>query len=137
MEYVEGSTLRDVVKARNLAPEQALAIVPHLCDALQYAHDKGVVHRDIKPENILMSVDGSVKIADFGLSRILGNESQQHSLTGTHQVMGTPRYMAPEQLEGAHGVDHRADIYSMGVGHLRDAHRRTAHWAVRSTVDES
>ena len=115
MEYVEGSTLRDVVKARELAPEHALAIVPHLCDALQYAHDKGVVHRDIKPENILMSVDGSVKIADFGLSRILGSESQQDPLTATHQVMGTPRYMAPEQLEGSHGVDHRADIYSLGV----------------------
>jgi eukaryotic-like serine/threonine-protein kinase len=115
MEYVEGSTLRDAVKARQLAPEHALAIVPHLCDALQYAHDKGVVHRDIKPENILMSVDGSVKIADFGLSRILGNESQQDQLTATHQVMGTPRYMAPEQLEGTHGVDHRADIYSLGV----------------------
>ncbi len=115
MEYVEGSTLRDVVSARELAPEQALAIVPHLCDALQYAHDKGVVHRDIKPENILMSVDGSVKIADFGLSRILGSENQQASLTETHQVMGTPRYMAPEQLEGTHNVDHRADIYSLGV----------------------
>ncbi len=115
MEYVEGSTLRDVMKARQLAPEHALAIVPHLCDGLQYAHDKGVVHRDIKPENILMSVDGSVKIADFGLSRILGNESQQDLLTATHQVMGTPRYMAPEQLEGAHSVDHRADIYSLGV----------------------
>jgi len=115
MEYVEGSTLRDVVKSRELAPEHALAIVPYLCDALQYAHDKGVVHRDIKPENILMSVDGSVKIADFGLSRILGNESQQYSLTATHQVMGTPRYMAPEQLEGTHSVDHRADIYSLGV----------------------
>lgn len=115
MEYVEGSTLRDVVKAGELSPEHALAIVPHLCDALQYAHDQSVVHRDIKPENILMSVDGSVKIADFGLSRILGSESPQDSLTGTHQVMGTPRYMAPEQLEGTHNVDHRADIYSLGV----------------------
>lgn len=115
MEFVDGSTLRDVVKAGQLAPEHALAIVPHLCDALQYAHDKGVVHRDIKPENILMAADGSVKIADFGLSRILGNESQQDLLTGTHQVMGTPRYMAPEQFEGFHGVDHRADIYSLGV----------------------
>lgn len=115
MEFVEGSTLRDVVKSRQLAPEHALAIVPHLCDALQYAHDKGIVHRDIKPENILMSVDGSVKIADFGLSRLLGNEDQQHSLTATHQIMGTPRYMAPEQLEDTHSVDHRADIYSLGV----------------------
>ncbi|MFT5302083.1 MAG: hypothetical protein ACI814_002897, partial [Mariniblastus sp.] len=104
-----------VVETRQLAPEHALAIVPHLCDALQYAHDKGVVHRDIKPENILMAADGSVKIADFGLSRILGNENQQDLLTGTHQVMGTPRYMAPEQFEGSHGVDHRADIYSLGV----------------------
>ncbi|TWT80361.1 Serine/threonine-protein kinase PknB [Planctomycetes bacterium CA13] len=115
MEFVDGSTLREVVRAGQLAPEHALAIVPHLCDALQYAHDKGVVHRDIKPENILIAADGSVKIADFGLSRILGNESQQEMLTGTHQVMGTPRYMAPEQMEGSHGVDHRADIYSLGV----------------------
>ena len=115
MEYVDGSNLREIVEARQLTPEHALTIVPHLCDALQYAHDKGVVHRDIKPDNILMAVDGSVKIADFGLSRILGNESQKDLLTGTHQVMGTPRYMAPEQLEGSHDVDHRADIYSLGV----------------------
>ncbi|MBB3204871.1 serine/threonine-protein kinase [Rhodopirellula rubra] len=115
MEFVDGSTLREVVKAGELDPEHALAIVPHLCDALQYAHDKGIVHRDIKPENILIAKDGSVKIADFGLSRILGNDTQQETLTGTHQVMGTPRYMAPEQMEGSHGVDHRADIYSLGV----------------------
>lgn len=115
MEYVEGSNLRDAVRARQLAPEHALAIVPHLCDALQYAHDKNVVHRDIKPENILLATDGSVKIADFGLSRILGNDGQSAVLTRTNQVMGTPRYMAPEQLEGSHRVDHRADIYSLGV----------------------
>ncbi|MCA9192045.1 MAG: serine/threonine protein kinase [Planctomycetales bacterium] len=115
MEYVDGSTLRDIVSASRLSPQHALAIVPHLCDALQYAHDKGVVHRDIKPENILVAKDGTVKIADFGLSRILGNQGQQELLTGTHQIMGTPRYMAPEQLEGSRGVDHRADIYSLGV----------------------
>ena len=84
-------------------------------NALQYAHDQGVVHRDIKPENILLTKEGQVKIADFGLSRLLGSDNQQDLLTGTHQVMGTPRYMAPEQLEGAHRVDHRADIYSLGV----------------------
>jgi serine/threonine-protein kinase len=115
MEYVDGSTLREVVQSGQLKPEQALAIVPPLCDALQYAHDSGVVHRDIKPENILLSRDGQVKIADFGLSRVLGSEGSQDLLTGTHQVMGTPRYMAPEQLEGSHHVDHRADIYSLGV----------------------
>jgi serine/threonine protein kinase len=115
MEFVDGPTLRDVVSARQLSPEHALAIVPHLCDALQFAHDKGVIHRDIKPENILMDRDGSVKIADFGLSRILGNDDQRTVLTGTHQIMGTPRYMAPEQLEGSRSVDHRSDIYSLGV----------------------
>lgn len=115
MEFVDGSTIRDVVRAGQLASEHALSIVPHLCDALQYAHDKQVVHRDIKPENILIALDGTVKIADFGLSRILGNENHEETLTGTHQVMGTLRYMAPEQLEGSHGVDHRADIYSLGV----------------------
>ena len=115
MEYVDGPTLREVVAAGELEPKHALSIVPHLCDALQYAHDQGVVHRDIKPENILMATDGSVKIADFGLSRLLGDEHAPTALTGTHQVMGTPRYMAPEQLEGARGVDHRADIYSLGV----------------------
>lgn len=115
MEFVEGSTLRDVVAGRNLDPEHALAVVPKLCDALQYAHDQNIIHRDIKPENILMSVDGEVKVADFGLSRILGNDAQQHALTATHQVIGTLNYMAPEQLEGSHHVDHRADIYSLGV----------------------
>ena len=115
MEFVDGPTLRDVVSAGQLPSEHALAIVPHLCDALQFAHDKGVIHRDIKPENILMAKDGSVKITDFGLSRILGNETQPTVLTRTHQIMRTPRYMAAEQLEGARSVDPRADIYSLGV----------------------
>lgn len=115
MEFVDGSTLRSVVQAGQLTPKHALAIVPHLCDALQFAHDKGIIHRDIKPENILLARDGTVKIADFGLSRILGGPSQDDFLTGTHQVMGTPRYMAPEHLEGSRNVDHRADIYSLGV----------------------
>lgn len=115
MEFVEGSTLRAVIQAGELNPKHALAIVPHLCDALQYAHDNGVIHRDIKPENILLARDGTVKIADFGLSRLMGSDSTNDSLTGTHQIMGTPRYMAPESLEGSHHVDHRADIYSLGV----------------------
>ena len=115
MEYVDGSTLRDVVLAKELAPDHALKIVPNLCDALQYAHDHGIVHRDIKPENILMAKDGSIKIADFGLSRIVDSDNQAMALTQTHQVLGTPRYMAPEQFEGSRSVDHRADIYSLGV----------------------
>jgi len=114
MEFVDGVNLREALQAGELSPQQALAIVPQICDALQYAHDAGVVHRDIKPENVLLDTQGRVKIADFGLARLLG-QADDASLTGTHQVMGTPRYMAPEQLEGAHTVDHRADIYSLGV----------------------
>ena len=115
MEFVDGPTLRDVISAGQLSPEEALAIVPHLCSALQFAHDNGVVHRDIKPENILLAKDGGVTIADFGLSRMLGDERQSTALTDTHQIMGTLRYMAPEQLAGTRSVDHRADIYSLGV----------------------
>ncbi|GIW97265.1 MAG: hypothetical protein KatS3mg111_0598 [Pirellulaceae bacterium] len=103
MEYVDGPTLRDVMRAGKLTPQQALQIIPQLCDALQYAHDTDIVHRDIKPENILLSSTGAVKIADFGLSRILKSDASGASLTQTHQVMGTPRYMAPEQFESRTG----------------------------------
>lgn len=113
MEYVDGVNLRHAIKTASLAPQDALAIVSQICDALQYAHDAGVVHRDIKPENILLDRRGQVKIADFGLAKLLGRDTDA-SLTHTHQIMGTLRYMAPEQMEG-HLVDHRADIYSLGV----------------------
>ena len=115
MEYVDGANLRQLMRAGDLVPEQALAIVPQICNALQYAHDEGVVHRDIKPENILLDKRGRVKIADFGLAKLTTPSEAECTLTGTHQVMGTLRYMAPEQLEGSHSVDHRADIYSLGV----------------------
>jgi serine/threonine protein kinase len=98
-----------------LAPHEALAIVPQICEALQYAHDVGVVHRDIKPENILLDRKGRVKIADFGLANVLGRPEKSGMLTGSRQVMGTPYYMAPEQIERPQEVDHRADIYSLGV----------------------
>jgi predicted Ser/Thr protein kinase len=115
MEYVDGANLRQVLAAGGMKPEQALAIVPQICDALQYAHDQGVVHRDIKPENILVDKQGRVKIADFGLAKIVGREAQDFTLTGVGEVMGTPAYMAPEQVEHPSEVDHRADIYSLGV----------------------
>ena len=117
MEFVDGLTLRQLLDADTLAPQEALAIVPQICEALQYAHDKGVVHRDIKPENILMDRSGQVKIADFGLAKLVGRKAKDvdFTLTGAGQVMGTPHYMAPEQLEHPQSVDHRADIYSLGV----------------------
>lgn len=115
MEYIDGVNLRQAQRAQRLEPSEALAIVPQICDALQYAHDQGVVHRDIKPENVLLDRSGRVKIADFGLAKLIGRGVDDFTLTGTQQVMGTPRYMAPEQIERPSAVDHRADIYSLGV----------------------
>jgi predicted Ser/Thr protein kinase len=115
MEFVDGVNLRQLQKNARLSPREALQIVPQICDALQYAHDEGVVHRDIKPENVLIDRKGRVKIADFGLAKILGREAQDLRLTGEGQVMGTPNYMAPEQVEHPLDVDHRADIFSLGV----------------------
>lgn len=115
MEYVDGASLRDLIREDKLRPDQCFSIVSQICDALQYAHDEHVVHRDIKPENILVDSRGRVKIADFGLAKLAARSRDDYTLTGTHQVMGTPRYMAPEQMEGSHLVDHRADIYSLGV----------------------
>ncbi len=115
MEYVDGINLRDAIRGKTITAEQALEIVPQICEALQYAHDEGVVHRDIKPENILINQRGQVKIADFGLAKLLDRDPVEYSLTGTHQVLGTRNYMAPEQIEKPESVDHRADIYSLGV----------------------
>jgi hypothetical protein len=115
MEYVDGANLRQLEKAGRLSPREALQVIPQICDALQYAHDEGVVHRDIKPENVLLDRKGRVKIADFGLAKILGMDADQGRLTAEGQVMGTPHYMAPEQIERPLSVDHRADIYSLGV----------------------
>ena len=115
MEFVDGTDLRQVIQAGGLTSEQALAIVPQVCEALHYAHKKGIVHRDIKPENLLLDKEGNVKIADFGLARLLDRPTSAYTLTQADQRMGTPQYMAPEQIEHPHEVDHRADIYSLGV----------------------
>jgi tRNA A-37 threonylcarbamoyl transferase component Bud32 len=114
MEYVDGMNLRQLLNDGTVTPRQALEIVVQICTALQYAHDKGVVHRDIKPENILINKEGQVKIADFGLAKLLGT-APDTALTMSQAAMGTLNYMAPEQRQNAQSVDHRADIYSLGV----------------------
>ena len=115
MEFVDGVNLRQLLQAGRMEPAEAMLLVPQLCDALQYAHDNGIVHRDIKPENVLLSQNGHVKIADFGLAKLVDPARNDVTLTRTRQVMGTLSYMAPEQVERPADVDHRADIYSLGV----------------------
>ena len=115
MEFVDGLNLRQLLKSGGMEPAEAMQMVPQLCDALQYAHDNGIVHRDIKPENVLLSQSGHVKIADFGLAKLANRSANDVNLTRTQQVMGTLNYMAPEQMERPTDVDHRADIYSLGV----------------------
>jgi hypothetical protein len=131
MEFVDGVNLRQLLASGRVSPREALAIVPQICDALQFAHDHGVVHRDIKPENILLDRRGRVKVADFGLVKIAGpaaavSETEGQvvpraenqplpDLTDAGKIMGTPSYMAPEQIDAPAAVDHRADIYALGV----------------------
>jgi serine/threonine protein kinase len=130
MEFVDGMTLRQLLREGLMKPEQALAIVPPICEALQFAHEQGVVHRDIKPENVLLDKQGRVKIADFGIAKIINplsrpadtlspSDGERAGVRGQgltqDQVIGTPHYMAPEQVEKPATVDHRADIYSLGV----------------------
>jgi serine/threonine protein kinase len=126
MEFVDGLTLRQLLQTGKIAPAEALNIVPKICEALQYAHEQGIIHRDIKPENILLDKQGRVKIADFGIAKIMEGrdalprvQADQQvgptNLTEAGQVVGTPHYMAPEQIEKPQTVDHRADIYSLGV----------------------
>ena len=120
MEFVDGVNLRQLMQTKRLTPKEALSIVPPVCEALQCAHDHGIVHRDIKPENLLIDKNGIVKIADFGIAKIVHSSHlapQDEQGASPHEAatmpFGTPDYAAPEQTNGT--ADHRADIYSLGV----------------------
>jgi uncharacterized protein (TIGR03435 family) len=121
MEFVDGLNLRQLLRTRKFTPEEALAIVPPLCEALQFAHDRGIVHRDIKPENLLLDKNGRVKVADFGIAKMLGTDNggkdgvSAASENATQNAVGTPGYSAPEQKSDPQRADSRADIYSLGV----------------------
>lgn len=114
MELVPGINLREMMGAGRLSIKDAARIGTQIARAIDYAHEMKVVHRDLKPENILVDARGHVKIADFGLAGMKGNE-RDIALTATAVAMGTVNYMAPEQRRDAKNVDHRADLYSLGV----------------------
>ncbi len=115
MEYIDGTDVSKMILAQGKLPvEHAMAITAHVCDALAYAHEHGVVHRDIKPANILINMEGAVKVADFGLAR-MNAPGQNGALTQEGTTMGTPDYVAPEVLIIGMQVDGRADLYAVGV----------------------
>ncbi len=116
MEYIDGVNLRQAMQAGTFTPAESLAMVEKICSALKYAHEEGILHRDIKPENVLIDSKGRVKIADFGIAKLVGETGRQDfTLTMRGAVLGSPHYMAPEQFESPGDVDQRADIYSLGV----------------------
>jgi len=111
MECIEGGSLKDKIRSGMLSIDEVVAITLQVAEGLQEAHEKGIVHRDIKSENIIVTTKGKVKIIDFGVAKLL--RGSQHQETG--QRIGTGPYMSPEQLWGEEEVDHRADIWSLGV----------------------
>ncbi len=115
MEFVDGINLREAMKSRSIGPEDALDVVATICRALEFAHSRGVIHRDIKPENILLGEDGCLKVVDFGIAKIVDDSVRTPTLTATRQVLGSLHYLAPEQLESPDQVDHRVDLYALGV----------------------
>src|SRR6516165_2671495 len=110
MELVEGRSLDQVIKSsRSIEPARSVAIITQVLSALGFAHENGIVHRDIKPSNIMVLQDDRVKVADFGIARI---EASEFTIVG--DLLGTPAYMAPEQLSGS-PIDHRTDLFAAGV----------------------
>ncbi len=116
MEWLEGESLSDRIERGVISPTEAIDILDGICDALEAAHEKGIIHRDLKSDNVfLMSARGrmQVKLLDFGLAKLAGNDPRAITKTKTGIVVGTPHYMAPEQARGK-PVDHRTDIYALG-----------------------
>ena len=110
MEYIDGTTLQERISATRLSSPEIIQLGVEIAEGLKYVHDHGVLHRDIKPSNIMLTQDGHVKITDFGLAKI----EIEPGITDTNVIMGTPRYMSPEAVQG-HKVDHRSDLYSFGI----------------------
>ena len=113
MEYVEGRNVHELILDGQVTPEVALPLLSQVCDALSYAHSKGIIHGDIKPSNIVVDGEGNVKLLDFGLARLM--EHEQSDADAEWVPMGTPEYAAPELYERGAVADPRTDIYALGV----------------------
>jgi len=114
LEFVRGKSLRDVLNQGSLALPQTFAVMHGVLQALDYAHKRAIVHRDMKPENVLMSDEGDVKVADFGIARLMDDSGAGSTATKTGTTVGTPQYMSPEQVASSK-VDGRSDLYSAGI----------------------
>jgi serine/threonine protein kinase len=113
MEFVEGETLAErMARIKPMPENEAARIVSGVCDGLDYLYRRGIVHRDLKPQNIILCRDGSLRLIDFGLARAV--KSRRLTFVGLTSVMGTPDYIAPEQVKGRRG-DHQSDVYSLGA----------------------
>jgi len=114
MEYVDGEDLHRLIQDGQLSVEHVLSWIPQLADALEYAHQKGIVHRDVKPANLMITYEGHTKITDFGLVKMRPGRGRA-GVTEASLSVGTPCYLAPEAFESGADVDHRADVFSLGV----------------------
>ena len=116
MEFVRGHTLLDYADAHGLSVRQRVELMARICDAVQHAHQKGVIHRDLKPANLLVDESGQPKVLDFGVARVTDGEMQATLRTDVGQLIGTIPYMSPEQVQAEPGeLDTRSDVYSLGV----------------------
>jgi serine/threonine protein kinase/tetratricopeptide (TPR) repeat protein len=116
MRYLEGGTVRDVLAQGPLPLDEVTYLIQQVGSALHYAHRQGIVHRDVKPANVLIDTEGNAFVSDFGIARILDESARRgESLTMTGSSVGTPAYMAPEQIQGHSQVNERADIYALGA----------------------
>lgn len=115
MPYVDGPSLRDLLARQGaLAPSEAMRLLRDIVDGLAHAHRHGVVHRDIKPDNVMIAERHAI-VVDFGVAKAVSDAASAHQLTGIGISLGTPAYMAPEQVAAGGTIDHRADIYAVGV----------------------